>query len=44
MINNLLWNIKYELNELRYSTGLPIAIIAWGIVVFDVVIIIKEII
>jgi len=44
MLNNLLWNIKYELNELRYSTALPIAVIAWAIVVFDVVVIVKAVI
>lgn len=43
-MSNLIWNIKYELNELRYSTALPIAVIAWSIVIFDVVVIVKAVI
>jgi len=43
-MSKLLWNIKYELNEVRYSTGAPIAVIAWGIVVFDLVVIFKAVI
>jgi hypothetical protein len=44
MINNLLFNIKYELNELRYSTELPIVIIAIPIAIVSVGAVVYELV